>query len=207
MRNACRPRLASLRTGRAPFRRIRLKQETTHVSQHAVNPIGLEGHLHGTRTEPAPEWPRWWQPHQQAPLRPRRHLCCAAQRRLAVLSRASPPEGSLPACPGDDVAGWLNPYPAHYRSAFACSLVLYPLPCQVVLRLPFRWGWAPEGNGLTTFRGCNLRWFRPRLYAGGAASACAEFGAAHPDHLPFWSKPLSIFGLASRTTLTALHLG
>ena len=33
----------------------------------------------------------------------------------------------------------LNPYPTDYRPAFACSLLLYPLPCQVVLRLPFLW--------------------------------------------------------------------
>jgi hypothetical protein len=31
----------------------------------------------------------------------------------------------------------LNPCPADYRPAFACSLLLYPLPYQVVLRLPF----------------------------------------------------------------------
>jgi hypothetical protein len=29
------------------------------------------------------------------------------------------------------------------------------------------------------------QWFRSRLYAGGATSTCAEFGAAQPDHLPF----------------------
>jgi len=31
-----------LRTGQAPFRCIRLKHETTHLSQHAANLIGLE---------------------------------------------------------------------------------------------------------------------------------------------------------------------
>jgi len=46
--------------------------------KHAVNLIGLEGPLHVTRTEPAPELPRWWQLHQQGLLRPRRHLCFAA---------------------------------------------------------------------------------------------------------------------------------
>jgi hypothetical protein len=49
-------------------------------------------------------------------------------------------------------------------------------------------------------------WFRPRLYAGGAASACAELAAAQPDHVPFWPKPISIFGLAFVTTLKALHI-
>src|SRR5262249_52111977 len=33
------------------------------------------------------------------------------------------------------------------------------------------------------------------LFAGGASSACAEFGAAQPGHVPFWSKPVSLLGL------------
>jgi hypothetical protein len=49
-----------------------MKQRTL---KHAANLIGLEAHLHVTRTEPAPEMPRWWQPHQQGPLRSRRHIC------------------------------------------------------------------------------------------------------------------------------------
>jgi hypothetical protein len=50
----------------------------------------------------------------------------------------------------------LNPYPAHYRPAFACSPFLYPLPCQVILRLPLLSG-SQQGNGLTTFRRRNSR--------------------------------------------------
>jgi len=73
---------------------------------------------------------------------------------LAVLSRASTPEGSLLPCGQGDVAVWLNPYPADYRLAFACSLLLYPLPCQVILRLPLL-SVGQQGNGLTTFRRWN----------------------------------------------------
>jgi hypothetical protein len=51
----------------------------------------------------------------------------------------------------------LNPYPTDYRPALACSPFLYPLPFQVVLRLPFRRGSAPEDNGLTTFRKWNTK--------------------------------------------------
>jgi len=60
-------------------------------------------------------------------------------------------------CPlaGGVMSRSLNPYPADYRPAFACSLFLYPLPYQVTLRLPFLWGPAQECNGLTTFRGWN----------------------------------------------------
>ena len=32
----------------------------------------------------------------------------------------------------------VNPYPADYQRAFACSRILYPPGCQVVLRRPFR---------------------------------------------------------------------
>src|SRR5438874_9195487 len=39
--------------------------------------------------------------------------------------------------PRGDVAGWLNPYPAHYRPAFACSLLLYPPPHRLPLRVAF----------------------------------------------------------------------
>jgi hypothetical protein len=60
-------------------------------------------------------------------------------------------------CPlaGGVISRSLDPYPADYLPAFACSLFLYPLPCQVVLRLPFLWRSAQESNGLTTFREWN----------------------------------------------------
>ena len=43
----------------------------------------------------------------------------------------------------------LNPYPPHYRPAFASSTLLYPQPPQPSLRLacPLR-----QGYGFTTFR-------------------------------------------------------
>src|SRR6516164_339305 len=50
-------------------------------------------------------------------------------------------------------------------------------------------------------------WVRSRLYAGGSASAPGEFGAPGPGHVPFWSKPVSTFGLSFVTTLAAVHLG
>ena len=47
------------------------------------------------------------------------------QREVGTLSR------------GVNVARWLNPYPAHYRLAFACSLLLYPPPHRLALRFAF----------------------------------------------------------------------
>jgi hypothetical protein len=63
-------------------------------------------------------------------------------RRLADGSRPPTPQGSRPAFAGGDVARRPNPYPAHYRSAFACSLVLYPQPHRLILRLAFPCGRA-----------------------------------------------------------------
>ena len=83
-----------------------------------------------------------------------------------------------------------NSYPAHYRLAFASSLVLYPLPYQVVLRLPLR-STDRRTTGLPRSAGETPGSVRSRLSAGGASSASAEFGAADPDHVPFWSKPNS----------------
>jgi hypothetical protein len=59
--------------------------------------------------------------------------------------------------PWGDVAGRLNPYLAHYRPAFACSLFLYPPPRKLALRLavPVTWVCHWGDDGLTTFRRCH----------------------------------------------------
>ena len=76
----------------------------------------------------------------------------------------------------------LNPYPPDYRPAFACSLILYPLPRRLALRVAF-----PRAGRTTGLpRSADVpEWVRSPLYAGGAASAPGEFGAPGPDHVPF----------------------
>jgi len=47
------------------------------------------------------------------------------------------PSGSLPPFGWGDVASRLNPYPPHYRTAFAFSLLLYPQPHRLASRFAF----------------------------------------------------------------------
>jgi hypothetical protein len=191
-----------LRTGRAPFRCIRLKHEPTHLSRHAVNLMGLEATCTLPRQSQLPK-------------------CSGGGSRTS-----KDPYGPADISAWLPNAGWLSSHVRpHQREVCPLSggvmfqplsgplqvgLRLLPLPVPAVLSGHLTTSLAVEkqqDNGLTTFRKWNNRWFRSCLYAGGAASACAEFGPAHLDHLPFWPKPVSIFGLACVTTLTALHLG
>ena len=83
--------------------------------------------------------------------------------------------------PWDNVALRLNPYPADYRPAFACSRFLYPPSHQLLLRDAFPDG---ETTGLPRSVAVTV-WVRSRLFAGGASAAPEEFGASGPDHVPF----------------------
>ncbi len=68
------------------------------------------------------------------------HLLCLLYRFLK-LSCDKRPDGSLPAFAWDDVGCCRNPYPAHYRLAFAFSIFLYPQRRRFTLRLP-----TPKGT-------------------------------------------------------------
>ena len=70
-------------------------------------------------------------------------------------------------------------------------------------------GWPTLAGGRRAYHVASREtsWVRPRLYAGGSSYAPDEFEAPGPGHLPFWSKPISTFGLFLLTTLTAVHLG
>lgn len=156
--------------------------------RHAVTPIGLGVPLDVTTAGPATELPA------VAGAAPARIFAipptCLRRplRRFTDGSRSPAPEGSLRPCGRGDVARWLNPYPADYWPAFACSLLLYPLPRRLALRLPY-----PErrGTGLPRSAGGTHGWLRSRLSAGGTPSAPGEFGAPGPDHVPFGPSLIS----------------
>jgi hypothetical protein len=154
---------------------VRLRRPTTSLRQDAVAPRG--GNLSVTVAVPATEMisvagaaPAT--ASTAAPTFLRRPL-----RRLAVGSRPPTPRGSLPPF------GWgpIDPYPAHSRSAFACSPILYPQPHRLTLRLA-----SPCGRATGLPRcGAETAWVRSRLYAGGTSSAPGKFGVPGPGHLPF----------------------
>jgi hypothetical protein len=147
-------------------------------------------------------------PHQQERCAPPTFLHCLLKSVCLTFHVRQHQREVCRLSPRDHVANRLNPYPAHYRPAFACSLLLYPPPRQRLSR-----GRLPCDNGLSQGETTGLPrsaavtvWVRPRFFAGGATTAPEEFGASGPDHVPFWSKPVSILGLSCVTTIPALHL-
>src|SRR5437870_3715973 len=76
----------------------------------------------------------------------RTSLCChrchlpSLFQKLAKLSCDERPDGRLPACAWGDIARALNPYPPHYRMAFASSILLCPHAYRLALRLAFPYG-------------------------------------------------------------------
>ena len=59
-------------------------------------------------------------------------ICVSLLRRFGLRSRNERPAGSQPAC-----AVRMDPYPPHYRMAFAFSTFLYPQRYRLTLRLAF----------------------------------------------------------------------
>ena len=80
-----------------------------------------------------------------APRTLSRHLPCLLCR-FAKLCRDERPRGSQLAFAQGNVGDGLNPYPPHYRTAFASSVILYPQPRRLASRLAFPCG---RTTGLT----------------------------------------------------------
>src|SRR5499427_3809084 len=161
--------------------------------------------LHNTRLEP-PHCPMDGIPINGVPGHQvsgeRTSQCChcchlpSLCQKLAKFSCAERPDGRLPACAWGHVAPALNPYPLHYRVAFASSILLCPHACQLPLRLAF-----PHGR--RTGLPCSVS-----VTTNGVGALCPPVALLPmtrngkvlvPTTVPFWPKPSSTFGLFSVT--------
>ena len=153
----------------------RLRRPTTPLRQDAVAPLALGSTWALLAAGPATDVTSdGGSSTSERALRPRHHLHHCL-RRLADASRPPTPQGSLHAFAWGDVATRLNPYPARYRPALAFSLISYPQPHRLVLRLAF-----PKG-GLRAYHVAPLK---PR----GLGPACTpvarhlrRVSSQHPD--------------------------
>jgi len=67
-------------------------------------------------------------------------ICFLSSKRLAKVSGDARPDGRQLAFAWSDVAHGLNPYPPHYKMAFASSILPFPHACRLALRLAFPCG-------------------------------------------------------------------
>jgi hypothetical protein len=98
-----------------------------------------------------------------------RHSCFAPLAGWPGSLVTEDPEEVCRLSPQDDVAHRRNPYPPHYRAAFASSSILCPQPRQVILRLP-----CPRRGETTRLPRSVTVTERVRfcLSTGGATAAC-----------------------------------
>ena len=92
----------------------------------------------------------------------RGHLPSLCQK-LAQLCCEARPDRRLPACAWGDVARGRNPYPSHYRTAFASSILPFPHIYRLALRLAFPCG---RRTGLPCSVSVTHEWVRRALSTG-----------------------------------------
>ena len=132
-----------------------------------------------------------WRVHQQC--RHCRHLL-SLLRRLVKVSGDARPDGRQHAFAQGDVARGLNPYPLHYRMAFASSILPFPHVYRLALRFAF-----PDGRrtGLPCSVPVTHGWVRRALSTGSVR--CPGQGSEeslYPLQCPFGSSlpaPLACF--------------
>jgi hypothetical protein len=162
-----------LETARAPFNACSLSLANAPRRTRCVST--KPAHLHDTPPEPL----LVAQGGRTSRRCRCRHLLCLRQR-LAELSRAARPEGSL--LPG----GWgavahAQPLSAPLQSGVRFFPPLLPAAASRSLARPLPTGTA---TGLPRSAGVP-RWVRPRLFAGGSTAASGKFGVPEPGHVPF----------------------
>src|SRR6267142_2191876 len=102
-----------------------------------------------------------------------RHLL-SLLKGLAKVSGDERPDGRLLACAWGDVARGLNPYPSHYRMAFASSILPLPHAYRLALRLAF-----PRGRrtGFPCSVSVTGEWVRRALSTGSVYAHDKERGS------------------------------
>src|SRR3954453_20562840 len=171
-------------------------QASNNASTRRGRPIGLGVNLDGTTAEPATEDRR--RPHLRT--LPSETVLLCLPNRFAVGSRPPTPEGSQPAFARGDVATPIRPVTGR-PSLPPSSFTRRPVD------LPYGGSTLAGGRRAYHVASQESLWIRPRLDAGGTSSAPDESAASGPGHVPFWSEPVSTFGLSLFTTLAAVHLG
>lgn len=97
----------------------------------------------------------------------------------------------------------INPYPSHYRPAFAFSTFLYPHRQQHSLRFA-----CPKGQryGLTVFHMSNRGELGSAFSPVVVMSAQPQTERELSNYIAFWLKPVSIFGLFAITVFISSSL-
>lgn len=90
-----------------------------------------------------------------------------------------------------------NPYPSHYRTAFAFSALPCPHRPQRSLRSV-----CPEGQryGFTVFRVVRMNGLGSASSPVACLSVLLHYLRSSPRYIPFWVRPVSAFGLLTITT-------
>ncbi len=197
-----------LRTGRAPFNASgsSIEQRLCVARPDSAPPA------HDTPYETrSPHWP-WGQPGRYSASAGDRRSAEAAPRALPpVTDLLCPPSrlavGSRPPTPGGSQLALRGVMSQPLSGPLQAGLRLLPRPlpaapsARLAAGLPSR-----EDDGLHTLHRRNPRGLGPASTPVARYLRRASSGAPGPGHMPFWPKPISIFGLSYITTLAAVHL-
>ena len=197
-----------LRTCACDFRRTRLKPLITPFGRTRCNRITQSAATSRYALDATQRF-RQWAHQQDIPA----VICFPTLGWFVKFSRDERPGGSLPAFTGSDVASRLGSRPLLTGSTpippITGRLSLSPpshtrrpisAPCGSLSRMSGRPTGLPRSVQVPV-------WVRSCLSAGGSSSVMDELGASIPDPLPFWPKPVSIFGLFQLTTfISSSHL-
>ena len=88
--------------------------------------------------------------------------------------------------------------------AFASSHILYPLDIGRLCSRLSQWPDGPWGLPCSASRRCRRRRV-PLCPGGGLSCRGADYRAAPPLHVPFWSEPVSRFGSFDFTRFAGVH--